>query len=172
MGRFLRVRTDCWYLSASDNLWSFYRFHSVSRPVSLHGWSAPTPGRRTMQLTSIALERTTWVWLEWLPILKFLVWDDVVSCSDFLFGIFDMCFIRQCSVQCDANIHLEYYTGKSSKGIMAEVFTSRGISTLIIFYYYVYYHCHFRCHCLSHWHCTFNRVVSCCVALPFTPPGM
>ena len=30
---------DCWYLSASDNLWSFYRFHSVSRPVSLHGWS-------------------------------------------------------------------------------------------------------------------------------------
>ena len=69
------------------------------------------------------------MWLEWLPILKFLVWDDVVSCSDFRFGIFDMCFIRQCSVQCDANIHLEYYTGKSSKSIMAEVFTSRGIST-------------------------------------------
>ena len=44
------------------------------------------------------------MWLEWLPNLKFLVWDDVVSCSDFLFGIFDMCFIRQCSVQCDANI--------------------------------------------------------------------
>ena len=112
------------------------------------------------------------MWLEWLPILKFLVWDDVVSCSDFLFGIFDMCFIRQCSVQCDANIHLEYYTGKSSKSIMAEVFTSRGISTQIIFYYYFYYHCHFRCHCLSHWHCTFNRVVSCCAALPFMPPGM
>ena len=50
------------------------------------------------------------MWLEWLPISKFLVWDDVVSCSDFLFGIFDMCFIRQCSVQCDANIHLEYDT--------------------------------------------------------------
>ena len=96
--------------------------------------------------------------LEWLPILKLLVWDDVVSCSDFLFGIFDMCFIRQCSVQCDANIHLE-----SSKSIMAEVFTSRGISTQN--YNYVYYHCHFRCHCLSHWHCTFNRGVSCCVAL-------
>ena len=78
------------------------------------------------------------MWLEWLPILKFLVWDDVVSCSDFLFGIFDMCFIRQCSVQCDANIQLEYYTGKSSKSIMAEVFTSRGISTQILFYYYVY----------------------------------
>ena len=73
------------------------------------------------------------MWLEWLPILKFLVWDDVVSCADFLFGIFDMCFIRQCSVQCDANIHLVCYTGKSSKSIMAEVFTSRGISTQIIF---------------------------------------
>ena len=48
-----------------------------------------------------------------------------------------MCFIRQCSVQCDAKIHRKYYSGKS---IMAEVFTSRGISTQIIFYYYVYYH--------------------------------
>ena len=36
-------------------------------------WSAPTPGRRTLQLSSIALERTTRVWLEWLPILRFLV---------------------------------------------------------------------------------------------------
>ena len=49
---------------------------------------------------------------------------------------------------------------------MAEVFTSRGISTQIIFYYYVYYHCHFRCHCLSHWQCTFcversSSVVEC-----------
>ena len=51
----------------------FDRFHSVSHPVSLHGWSAPTPGRRTLQLSSIALERTTRVWLEWLPILRFLV---------------------------------------------------------------------------------------------------
>ena len=53
------LRADCWYLSASDILWSFYRFRSVSRPVSLHGWSVPTPGKHTLQLSSIALERTT-----------------------------------------------------------------------------------------------------------------
>ena len=29
------------------------------------------------------------------------------SCSNFLFGLLDMCFIRQRSVQCDANIHRE-----------------------------------------------------------------
>ena len=73
MGRFRRAPADCWYLLASDSLLSFDRFHSVSHQVSWHGWSAPTPGRRTLQLSSIALERTTWVWLEWLPILRFLV---------------------------------------------------------------------------------------------------
>ena len=50
---------DCWCVSASDSMRSFDMFQSVSHPVSLHGWSAPTPGRRTMQLSSIALERTT-----------------------------------------------------------------------------------------------------------------
>ena len=35
------------------------QFHSVSRPVSLHGWSVPTPGKHTLQLSSIALEWTT-----------------------------------------------------------------------------------------------------------------
>ena len=45
---------------------------------------------------------------EWLPILRFLVFaDDVVSCSDFLFGLLDMRFIRQRSVQCDAKINRE-----------------------------------------------------------------
>ena len=29
------------------------------------------------------------------------------SCSDFLFGLLDMCFIRQRSVQCDAKVHWE-----------------------------------------------------------------
>ena len=60
-------------LVASDILWSFYRFHSVSHPVSLRGWSAPTPDRLTLQLSNIALEQMTWVWLGWLPILRFLV---------------------------------------------------------------------------------------------------
>ena len=59
--------------SASDTRWSFYRFHSVSRSVSLHGWSVPTPGKHTLQLSNIVLEQTTWVWLEWLPILRYLV---------------------------------------------------------------------------------------------------
>ena len=53
------VRVDFWCLLGSDSLRSFDKFHSVSHPVSLHGWSAPTPSRRTRQLTSIALERTT-----------------------------------------------------------------------------------------------------------------
>ena len=34
----------CWYLSATDSLCSFQRFHSVSRPVSVHEWSVPTTG--------------------------------------------------------------------------------------------------------------------------------
>ena len=29
----------------------------MSHPVSLHGWSAPTPGRRTLQLSIMALSR-------------------------------------------------------------------------------------------------------------------
>ena len=36
-------------------------------------WSVPTPGKHTLQLSNIALEQTTWVWLEWLPILSFVV---------------------------------------------------------------------------------------------------
>ena len=60
-----------------------YRFHSVSRPVSLHGWTVPTPGKHTLQLSNIALEQTTWLWLEWLPILRFLV----CGCSCFLFRL-------------------------------------------------------------------------------------
>ena len=34
-------------------------FHSVSHPDNLHGWSVLTPGKHTLQLSSIALERTT-----------------------------------------------------------------------------------------------------------------
>ena len=37
--------------------------------------------------------------------------DDGVSCSDFLFGLLDMCFIRQRSVQRDAKIHREVAVG-------------------------------------------------------------
>ena len=33
------------------------------------------------------------------------------SCSDFLFGLLDMCFIRQRSVQFDAKIHREVAVG-------------------------------------------------------------
>ena len=36
---------------------------------------------------------------------------DVVSCSDFLFGLLDVCFIWQRSVQCDAKIHQEVAVG-------------------------------------------------------------
>ena len=87
------------------------------------------------------------------------------------FLVFSICALYD-NVRSSVTPIYTWSTGKSSKSIMAEVFTSRGISTQIIFYYYVYYHYHFRCHGLSHWHGTFNRVVSCCVALPFTPPGM
>ena len=37
--------------------------------------------------------------------------DDVVSCSDFRFGLLDMCFKRQRSVQCEANMHREVAAG-------------------------------------------------------------
>ena len=36
-------------------------------------WSVLTPGKHTMQLSNVALEQTTRVWLEWLPILGFFV---------------------------------------------------------------------------------------------------
>ena len=38
--------------------------------------------------------------------------DYVVSCSDFLFGLLDMCFIQR-SVQCDAKIHRGHDTFQS-----------------------------------------------------------
>ena len=93
--------------SSTYSLWSFDKFHSVSRLVSLRGWSVPTPGKHTLQLSSIALERTTWVWLEWLPIFSCLVCGWCCFWFRLSFGLPDMRFIRQRSVQCDANIYRE-----------------------------------------------------------------
>ena len=45
------------------------------------------------------------------PHFEFLSLRMMFSCSDFLFGLLDMCFIRQRSVQCDAKIHREVAVG-------------------------------------------------------------
>ena len=44
------IWTDCWRLLVSDSLRCFDKFHSVSRSVSLHGWSAYTPSKHTLEL--------------------------------------------------------------------------------------------------------------------------
>ena len=86
---------------------TYDKFHSVSHPVYWHGWSVPTRGKHTLQQNSIALVRTIWVWLEWLPILNLLVCGWCFFLFRFRASPLDMRFIWHRSVQRYANITRE-----------------------------------------------------------------
>ena len=63
----------------------------MSRSVSLHGWSAPTLGKHTLQLSNIALEQTTCVWLEWLTHFEVLSLRIMLFLVPIFFLVFSIC---------------------------------------------------------------------------------